>query len=336
MQLFLQILGVLFLVLIVGIVALWLLVRYKLRSALESLGKMGAGQPPARIHLEEADDFEWKDPAAVRRMEAALREAGFQPAGAYQAEEVPGLYLCALAHPEQAVYAAVYEHPEAGAWLDLVSYYQDGTSVTYTTTTQGAGLDQRPGHGVTRDPGADPIALLRRLLAERPTRPLAPASPEQFQAVFEKAYADGMDWRNSRGGPTEEEVRAILAESGTEASDEEIEQTREALAQQALYSLDEALLERFKEQTTMSVSRWEEIEDRLVFVHDRLTPEMVLERFNEWLEDEEGEAAAVPPEAPTPRAGFALLNESLPADCRFEKIAEMREPLPTDVYAAPE
>jgi hypothetical protein len=229
----------------------------------------------------------------------------------------------------------VYEHPQAGVWMDLVSRYQDGTSVTYSNTAQGSGMDQRPGHSITREQGASPEAMFERLLRERPQRPLAPHTAESFQAVFEKAYADEMDWRNSRGGPTEEEVRAVLRQSGEEPTEEQIAQTREVLAAQALAGLQEALEERFREETTMSVSQWEEVEDLLVYIHDRLTPEMVLETFNEWV-DEESEAAMVPPAAASPREAFAILNTSLPEGRRFRKVGELSRPVAADVYAGSE
>ena len=104
-----------------------------------------------------------------------------------------------------------------------------------------------------------------------------------------------MDWRNGRGGPTEREIRAIAAESGFEDDDALVEATREQMQEQALADLDETLRERFSRETSLSVAEWERVRDRLVIVHDRLTPEMLDETAAEWVDDDVPAPSAVAP-----------------------------------------
>lgn len=238
MSMVLQVLGglfVLFLVLIVGVVVLWQVIKSKLRKFAQGLAA-DAGTPSS-IHLEPEPSPEWRDAGAVRRHRAPLESAGFQDAGVFSVAEMPGILLHAFAHPAEGAYAVVYEHPQVGVWLDLVTRYADGTSVTFGNATRGGGLDSQLGHDKVREPGGDPAALLRRFLAERAPKPRVAVSAAEFVSCFEQAYADEMQWRNERGGPTEEEIRRVAAESGREVCDETVAATREVLAARARESL---------------------------------------------------------------------------------------------------
>jgi hypothetical protein len=341
MGVFLQVLGILFLLLILLVIGGILLIRARLRSALKGLEDLKYGVTPARIHLHRRQELEWKDPAAAAASLDAIRGLGFQEVGPFGIEEMDFIRMHALVRPDDHAYAVVYEHDKVGVWVDFVTRYEDGTSITYANTAQGGEVDQRPGHGTVRAPGLDPPALYRRFLAERPQRAMKTPSADDFQTTFERAYADEMDWRNSRGGPTEEEIRAVAAASGEEIDEATLAAAREALAEQAAAGLQEALMERFLEKTTLSASRWEELRDRVVFVHDRLTAEMTVSTFTDWTEppddeDEAWEKRLQDVRDTSPRASFAAWNEAAPEGRRFERIDTLTEPVPADVYVAPE
>jgi hypothetical protein len=59
-------------------------------------------------------------------------------------------------------------------------------------------------------PGLEPLAVLDRILAQRPRRTLKPASPDQAVSVFEQGYADSIDYRKQVGISTGE----VLATAG--------------------------------------------------------------------------------------------------------------------------
>src|SRR5262249_1624139 len=150
-------------------------------------------------------------------------------------------------------------------------------------TAAGAGVDHMPGHTVERLPGLDAAALYQRFLAERPKKPMIRPIAAEFPAAFEKVYADEMDWRNGRGGPTEEEVRAVAGASGEECDDWVVDATRAMLGQQALQELEKALRRRFREQSGMPREEWDRVRRRLVVVHDRLTREGLAAKLARWV-----------------------------------------------------
>src|SRR5262245_54529863 len=89
---------------------------------------------PARLHLRRVESPGWTNPTAAQPQTAQLQELGFESSGAYLTDGMPGLRMAAYANPDQSTYALVYEHPQAGVFADLVTFYADGTSLTYTTT----------------------------------------------------------------------------------------------------------------------------------------------------------------------------------------------------------
>jgi hypothetical protein len=338
MALFLQIIGFLFLLFIVLVVGVILVIRWKLKQFVKGLEGLttDAMSTPSRIHLVPESNLVWKDPTGARQLQDDFRTLGFTDTGSYTVPELSALRLHALSKAEDSAYAVVYEHDAAGVWIDIVTRYEDGTSVTYSTARQGGELDQRPGHSCTRDPEASPSALYQRFLAERPQRAMETVGPDEFVQKFEQAYADSMDWRNARGGPTEEEIRAIAAASGEEYTEEMVQAIKEQKRAEAMEGLREAIQERFLKESTLSAGEWEEVRDRLIFVHDKLTQAEAGELFDQWVGDREV-VASRPQEAvgTTAREFFSALVELAPASREFRKLGTVSDPLEADIYAGP-
>ena len=199
---------------VVGAVALWILARPLSRLLIASaLGKqVGAtalAQQPDTIHLEPAPAEAWRDAENARRVTTAIQALGFETAGTFRILELPGVTVELLAHPGESMYAAVYEHPQAGAWFEYFVRCQDGTSVTFTTLPP-TGLDDRPGHPLVRAVGADPRSLFEKAQERKPRKPLDPARASDVVAVFEKGYADSIAWRKQQGISRKEVVRVAM------------------------------------------------------------------------------------------------------------------------------
>ncbi len=341
MELFLQILGGLCLgviLLILVLIAGWWVLKRRIRQAIQNLGDLRYTHTPARLHLRRQEQVEWKDAAAVSALVEALRGEGFQDAGLYIPDEMDYLRIHALAHPAHYAYGVVYEHDKAGVWIDLWSKYENGDGITYTTAPQGQEIESPPGQSKVYEIGGDPVVLFRRLLAERPAGVLLPTPAEGFVEIFQRAYAESTDWRNARGGPSEEEIRRIAIASGQEVTDEMVAEVRAQNLEQAIAGLQEALRERFLETTTLSAREWEEIEDRLTFVFDLMTPTHIAGHFTEEVEwTDEGEPIFPGSVTGRPaRTMFERLNERLPEERRYRKIGELNKPVDADVYVAPE
>jgi len=171
----------------------------------KQIGAAALAKQPDTIRLRRGGT--WKNAPAPGKIVAALTSRGFEDAGAYTITEMPGMVVQLLADAVNGLYAAIYEHPQAGSWLELFSHFQDGTSVTYSTS-RATGLKPRSGHPSINMPGAEPIALLDKALTMRPRRPLEGVSVAKAVEVFERAYAEGIAYRKQVGISTREVVKA--------------------------------------------------------------------------------------------------------------------------------
>lgn len=342
MSIVLQVLGALTLVFFVFVVVLILVVRSKLKRFFKKLEGMAqnitAPNVPARLHLRTMAAPSWENAEAVAGQVESLPALGFVEGGTYQVEELPGFTLQAWFQLPRAVTAVVYEHPKAGVWTDLVTRYRDGTSATFHNRTGGVGVDHSPGHTIENFPNVNTREIYEHFLDRRPDRPAVVPTADEFVERFEKAYADEMDWRNSRGGATAEEIRRMAQLSGTTIDEETIEAVRNQSRERAAAQLDEAIRERFLAETSLSAAEWEKIRDRLVIIHDQ----MAQESFDEALltgadeVDQDGETPVLDgTPATSARRLFAEHNQRVPSRFRCEQIGAVQQPIEADVYVVP-
>lgn len=164
----------------------------------KQVGAAALAKQPDAIHLEKKDASAWKNAAGANALARPLLARGFEDAGTCTVREMPGLVVHLLAHSGDNFYAAVYEHPQVGQWIDVFTRYQDGTSFT-VTTAKPTGMNPRPGHDTVHVTDSTPEQVLNRAMTARPRKWFDPASADRAIAVFEKAYADSMAYRKSVG-----------------------------------------------------------------------------------------------------------------------------------------
>ncbi len=337
MSLLLQIFGVIFLLIILFVAVAILTIRAKLRGfvkTLEGLSKTMAGAP-SRITLIPLAAPSWANPSATLPLVDSLRSLGFEKVGNFQVQEIVGMEMEVWMNFAKSVTSVIYERPNVGIWLDLWTHFQDGTRMTFANPPVGNRIEFAPGHDCRLFPGMDARELFEKFLAERPDKPAKPVSAETFVSVFEKTYAEEHCWRNSRGGPSIDEIRAIGMRTGETYDEDVIQATHEFSERHALEELDETIRERFLEQTKMSAVEWERVRDRVIVIHDKMNPEVFEDVVGPWLDDEEfPDTSQV--EGVAPRRIFDQINEALPVKRRFERLGTVSSPVEADIYAVPE
>jgi hypothetical protein len=168
-----------------------------------SIGEHAVAKQPDRIQLVRSAPSAWSNAPAAAALAEPLTRSGFDDAGTFRVQEMPGLVVRLLVHAREGFLAAVYEHPKAGHWLDVVTRYGDRTSITFTSHGP-TGLSARPGHPVVNAPGASASALLARARTERPKGLMAPLSTQRAPSDFEDAYGEAIEWRKRHGVSTAE------------------------------------------------------------------------------------------------------------------------------------
>jgi len=165
------------------------------RNALQDIGKKAVADQPDRIALHRLAGPDWQDPS-VEEMIASLRSAGFQEAGVFSVDKMPGVKVAILVQPQDAVAANVFEHAQAGVWIELVTRYQDGTTTTLTTLPS-TGQNQPSWLTTMRSGNAPAAELVRQLIHDRPIRAMKAVSLEQAPQAFEEGFARYMSWRKA-------------------------------------------------------------------------------------------------------------------------------------------
>lgn len=332
--------------LVLGVVLLaaivFLLIRRKLRGFAEKLKELGpvlAGLnvPPFRIDLRPREDFdEWADAEAVEQKVEAFEELGFQKINEFEIDEI-FTSMVALHHPETRAVGVVYEQPQLGVWVDIVSDYEDGRQFT-ASTGQPDLLEKPPGKLFFNAPELRVPELYERFLRERPPEGMLSVPVEGFTAYFEREWTEEMTWRGARRGPTAEEVRAIAERDGNETTPEQIDGVQGAWQSRYAEFFADELREEYLRSGALSAAEWEKVRDRLLFVHEwspaRELAEQIIDAGEEEEEDGDEQVERMTGEfAPhNHRESFQRLNAQLPEGRRLERIGELQEPVPADVY----
>lgn len=172
----------------------------------KDVGKRAGARVPDEVHLTPIQMIIWKDQDKWREDYKALEECGFRHVGNYRVQEI-GVDVEFLMNPEERAQACIYNHPVVGVFMDVVTRYEDGTSVTFANRNA-TGLDQHPKYQ-NRFLGEIPAAeLVERALRERPDWAKKPVREEDLVPDFCRVWKEYKKWRSSRG-TTPEEVGRI-------------------------------------------------------------------------------------------------------------------------------
>jgi len=171
-----------------------------------AIGAAALRNQPDAITLTPAGTAPWRRTDQAEATTAEFRGLGYSDAGVFLVREMPGVVVRLMAHPRDSLYAALYEHPQAGQWFDVGRRMQDGTSFALTTSRD-MGLAQRPGHPMTHVPGLTPTAVHARAVAQPAAGWPQPVRVEHVVREFERVYAESMAWRKQTGITTGEVVK---------------------------------------------------------------------------------------------------------------------------------
>ena len=365
MGIFLQMVGAVFLGLILVFIAAYLYLRWKLRSWTGDLAKkmeeftnrfnpamMGmVNVPPMRISLSPANPSEAMHAEDLERVTLELQALGFQRGDLFNMGDIGG--VCRnLWHPQQNLEAAVYDHPLLGVWVEFVAWFADGTELTYANNQQPSLLDPVPGHENRHFPGEQIAVLWERFRNDLPSKSRLAVDPKSFQQRFEKAYRDEMDWRISRGGVTEAEILRIAPTGSGDADDRLIQTVQSAWQMRIAQHFDDQLRKAYLQGESMSLSEYESTRKKLIFIHDRTAPEQLLMYSlhddsadtagdlddSDEFDDGENFSARMRMrqrcQTTSPRAIFRELLDSHQLRGDYRHVQEMTDPVPADVYVS--
>jgi hypothetical protein len=275
---------------------------------------------PFRIHVLPAPDTTWTTEPAAVALSDQLRQLGFVEAGVFEIPEMPQAKIHGFVHEPTNVIARIY-NVKGKFWVDLSSYYEDESSITYSTTDVGEKLPRPSTQTVIRFPEFSLAQLHHRLVQDRPRGSLRSAGIENFVETIIDAHAAYQNWLAERGGYNIEELRII--DSGNEKLGADgLQMVRENVAR-------EALINWFRTQPDRPFAA-ERINDCTPIIHDDLSMEQVVDAFNRVTGDWDAGKKHIPPYVKTARAAFEFLNDN--RNGGLVKIFEKTTPLCADFY----
>ncbi len=331
-----QVLGIIFLIIVVVVVLAIFLIRRKLKAIAKNLA--GFASQPSEIHLVEEVSPTWMEEPGVHSIMKELNHLGFTRGRAYGIEEMPQVRLCSFFRDGPAPVCALYEHEQAGNWVDLGVKYQDGTDITVTNAPTGEDLDARPNSKKVFIKDASLAALCREL--ERRLEPKATIAIDDanFRQTFEDAYREDMEWRNKRGGITEEEVRRIAEKEDGKYDDLDIAEAMIQIKSGELFQLHEDCIENFIRQNPGLAEEDENDGENLFVVSDQLDAASYVGYLGTYLDlsDELFEQLErLSKVTKSAKVLFMKANGELHGRLRATKIGSVDSPIDADIYRAP-
>lgn len=295
MMFFLQLVGAILVSLIILILVVYLYIRWKFRSFFKDLAEGlknmgGVGQiPPFRVKLLRKSEVFGEDPDEYDDLLLNQEEfkshvdefasLGFEKIDDYYIEDIP-LSMTALIDRNTSTYGVVYDHPIAGVWCDVVRRYEDGSGWTFGTN-QDPLVDYPVNKTMKFFPNLSLTEVVENFQAEAPAENAVLVSSAEFPKFFERAYAEEMDWRIERGGATEAEIRRIAERDEVECTPEHIQSIQMQWRMAISDFYHERVLRRYRKETDLSRTEWEELDMEGVVVHQQMQAEEILQAFDE-------------------------------------------------------
>lgn len=293
-QWILVVLGGIFLIMIFAVVGFIIWVRWQFSKIKDFLNQMQQfGEEfvfigPVRI--DDDDPAELEQHPELRATADQVRALGFEMTGPKNI--VSAGLMCMVGVDASRGVIALLTDASDGVRIDIGTIYADGTSSRHMS--HDTVFDAHPDCPRVVIPDASPEQLLHQHLAAREDKPKAEVSRDNVVDVLVDHMEDEMFWRASRGGLTNEETRR-LAKSGADAtgatlSQEEVRQRQELMrtvaTEQAAQYVRMQLREALQQSSDLEAARFQQIEDRLLFVFDTAdTTELVT-----YLEPQVGES----------------------------------------------
>ena len=180
-------------------VVTYLMTRHAGRQALAEVGKRALTKLPESVHLLRAESPAWTNAELVQQQAEPLLRCGFQDAGVYSVDRMPGVFLRILCEPQAGVVAYVYDHPHAGSWTEMVTRYTDGSTNCVTTMAPTGMRHPDWFRKIHADKVIATSRIYERFLPMRQQQGIVAVATADVVSDFERTYRKLALWRQETG-----------------------------------------------------------------------------------------------------------------------------------------
>ncbi len=300
---------VIFLLVLGALWLAWLWLKGKVKGALKTLGSNISEMHAFTdvIDLEPFSDPTVEESDEVVGVAETLESLGFTGRTIYSRLRSKDLRLIGLVHPENGTVAVIY----CGTGnVEYIALHGESTYVSYTNSDCGTLRMESPETIVFTDKGIGATALYAKLnehAMDSPRTPVAPAAFPAFLRAFQEKHAD-----LRKAERKAEEARAHALREAYMAKSGWTEDQMESDEHRIQYVYDEEKTSSLV-NTFMSLIDWDNEMDTSDFERHEAMAEEKLETMPK-------------------RAAFAALLAEHNLGGRIEKLFELEEPFPADVY----
>lgn len=336
---FFQILGGVCLGVVFVLIVLFFILKKKFKAYAENMEIIGEAET-IEVHLEQLELPQWRNAKEVHRFGHELQGAGFTEIGSFLPKELAKSTLInAWIKEEDHLFAVIYDHKVAGVWVDLVADLEGGTQLTVSNSSREMTVQLPPNCEIILEKKASIAELLEQLNKRLEGETFLCLEAEDFVHYFETNYRESKLWNLLRLGPSEEEVRATIALMGKEVTDEQVQEVIQIQREHCLENLYNLCVKAFLDSEQVSASRWEEIRERIIVVHDKFSEAETIACYHRLEPTDKGVVEKLKGGEKalgfSPRSFFGELVQGNQGKFHFEFVDSVSFPLPADIYIGP-
>ncbi|MBB3169664.1 hypothetical protein [Simiduia aestuariiviva] len=346
----LEILGLIFLgVLLIAAYFGFKFYRWIKRSA-DQFNEMAIVQmvlPPINFEIHSAPEANWTQQARLLRDQQWLRDSGFTHEGDFdtimgQAEALISLW----GHADLAICCAIYEcrvyledqddfHTVYAS--ELFQTYADGSSLAVSNSAD-AGTLPRPQKDRLVIEESESLGALHQVLVQQAPNGVPVKALGNVVNAFQNFVEEYNAWLWEEAQLRDPTVAALLEKVGVELSEDLLQRLLEEARCEKSEWLSRKILRRLSERANMTAANWEQIRERMVVVHQKMTADEIINSFYELLgevcekDEERIDAIAELEHIACPVTLFSTRLTQLKAANRIKLVAKMEVPVLSYVY----
>lgn len=342
MNTFLQVLGVLFLiVLCVGAYYAWKIFRFIKRQTNSDFAKAMSVLPVQELELEPSNSDEWIEKERLAYIESDLKTMGADHVGYYSIYMGMAIIRLSLWSFKAQAVIAIYEatseleKSKANFLYEAVCKTENGSICV--SSNSNAAYDSRPEKHILYVSESTSISrMLKELKTKIPTdkKIIEIIDPKDF---FIECYEDIAEWAWRKEQLSSAKTQQVLSSVGVDITDNLMEALIEMGANYTVEVNVDRARRNLAKTSKMSIEEWEKIREELIIINEKMhvhhiidaiytlggelteTQEQVIEGFENTTH-----------ELTDPIGAFQMLLQAM--NLKTKRIAQMETPVRTEVY----
>ncbi|MEJ2591899.1 MAG: hypothetical protein P8178_10940 [Candidatus Thiodiazotropha sp.] len=339
---FLQILGVVFLV-VIGVVAyfVWKVYGYVKGGQGSDLSLAMSVLPSQQMELEPSNAEAWREKERLAVIESALKSVGATHVDYYCVYSGYAIIRISLWDYMERAVAVIYEGQSSLDDGNVTFIYEVACKLDIgslcITSNPHAVYDSRPQQHVIEFMQSRSIVDLLRALKQRipqDRKVLKIVDPKEF---FVKSYEDVSEWAWQPEQLRSQKTRQVLASVGVKVTDELMDELIELGVSYSVEVNVNRARRKLAKHSRMTVERWEKIRHKLVFVNDRMRTHDLIQAVCELAGELTQNQAQVlegfernAGELSDPIGAFQMLVQAM--QLKVKRVMTMQTPARTEVY----